>query len=133
MRHDWASLAAWTSTPVGCREGISLTRNNQSRIVLLCSIQLVRELIVRPNAVDFCGWLVHLCRPRPAAIRGDVCASIIRLNHDLAVVRIDPNVVIISVWSSKRKKSLSTINRLEESLGSSIDDLRIRRIYSESC
>ncbi len=112
-------------------ERIRLARDDDGRVVLLRAIQLVGELIVQPDAVELAGHLVQLRRPRAAAVERHVGAAIVRLNHDVAVLRIDPDVVIVAVRCAQQRERLAAVGRFEEALRPGIDDVRIGRIGAE--
>src|SRR5437588_5421277 len=97
MRHDRARLASWACAPISQTHRIGLTGNDYGRVVLLRAVELVRKLIVSPNAVDLRGGLIHLRRPRAPAVERNIRATIVRLNDDVAVFRTDPDVVIVAV------------------------------------
>src|SRR5205814_6863802 len=123
IRHDWASLASWTSAPVSQAHRVGLTGNNDGRVVLLRSVELVRKLIISPNAVDLRGRLIHLRRPLAPTIVRDVRAAIVRLNDDFAVFRTDPNVMIVAVWRAKDRKGLAAVRRFPKTFGAGVDDI----------
>ena len=101
---------------------IGLARDNQRRVVLLRAVKLVRKLVVDPHAVDFCGRLIHLRRPGAAAVGGDVCAAVVRLDHDLAVFRVDPDVVVVAVRRAKRRERFTAVGGFEEAFGARVHE-----------
>src|ERR1041384_1671655 len=104
MRHDRSGFTAWTSAPIGSGEWFSLARNDERRVVLLRAVEFVRKLIVDPDAVNFRGRLIHLRRPRATAVSRNVSATVIRLDHNLTVFGIDPDVVIVAMRCAKRRE-----------------------------
>ena len=131
MRHDRTSFTTWTNAPVDGGERIGLARDDQRRVVLLRAVEFVRKLIVDPDAVDLRRRLVHLRRPGATAVSRDICAAIVRLDHDLAVFGIDPDVVIVAVRRAKRRERFATVGRFEETFGAGVDDVGISRIGAE--
>ena len=77
MGHDWAGLASGTGAPIVAIVWISLAGNNDCGVVLLRAIELVRKLIVKPDAIDLRGWLIQLRGPGAPAIKRNVRAAVI--------------------------------------------------------
>jgi hypothetical protein len=85
-------------------------------------------LDIDPDAVDLRRDLVHLRRPGAPTIERDVGATVVRLDHRLAVVRIDPDVVIVPVRRAERRERPAAIGGLEEALGAGVDDVGVGRV-----
>ena len=66
-------------------------------VVLLRRVQAIRKLIVGIHHVQLRRRLVHLRRPAPSAILGDVRAAVVGLDHDFRIVGIDPDHVVVTV------------------------------------
>ena len=120
VRHDWPSFAAGTGAPVVTRCWISLTGNNDRRVVLLGAVKFVRKLIVDPNAVDLRGGLVQLRRPRSATVGRNIRAAVVRLNQRLTVFRIDPDVVVITMRRAEGGERAPAVSRFEETFGAPV-------------
>src|SRR6266567_7786898 len=117
--------------PVFSRGGISLTGDNDRRVVLLRAVEFVRELVVDPDAIDLRGRLIHLRRPGASAIGGDVGPSVVRLDHYLAVFGVNPDIVIVTVRHAKGDERFAAIDGLEETFGSSVYGVGVGRVSTE--
>ena len=131
IRHDWTRLASWTCAPVSQAHRVGLTGNDYGRVVLLGAVELVRKLIISPNAVDLRGRLIHLRRPRAPTIVRDVRAAIVRLNDDVAVFRTDPNVVVVAMRRAKRRERLAAVRRFPGAFRARVNHVGVRRIGAE--
>src|SRR5258705_7610124 len=131
MRHDWTCFTAWASPPIGRRVRVSLAGDDKSRVVLLRAVESVRKLVVDPNTVDFRSRLIHLGGPRAPAVDRNVGAAVVRLDHDLAILRTDPNVMIVAMWGAQRSKRFAGIEGLKETFGASVNNISVRRIGAE--
>ena len=58
---------------------------------------------------------------------------IVRLDHDLTILGIDPDVVIVAVRCAQGRESFSTVDRLEEPFGAGVNGIGISWISTESC
>src|SRR5206468_4844887 len=117
--------ASRTTSPVVTSKWIRLARDDDRRVVLLGPVQLVRELMIQPHAVELPGHLIQLRRPRPATVERYVGSAVVRLNHDVAVLGTDPDVVVVTMGRSQRRECLAAVDRFEEGLGAGIDDVRV--------
>ena len=85
-------------------------RNSNGRIVLLCSINSIRKMIVRRQSVKLSCWLIHIGTPIFASIKGNLSTSIITNNHSLIIFRRNPQIMMISMRSIVRFVCFSTIS-----------------------
>ena len=78
---DSAALPTWTA---------------QCRVVLLGAAHSIGKVSRRDDVVELRCRLI-LLRPRPAAIKRDIGAAVVALDHALRVVESNPKIVIIAV------------------------------------
>ena len=71
--------------------------HDHRRIVLLRAVDAIRILVVHGHLIDFGGRLVILRTPGAAAIQRNVGAAVVRLHHELRVLRIDPDIVVVAM------------------------------------
>ena len=125
VRNDGAGLAARSTAPVVQGVRIGQAGDDDRRIVLLRTVQLVGEGVVHPDAVDLGRGLVHLCRPGRAPVERDVGAAVVRLDHRLPVERVDPDVVVVAVRGAHPLHGVPAVGGLEEALGAGIDHVGV--------
>src|SRR5207253_11107841 len=63
-----------------------------------------------------------------AAVEGDVGAAVVRVDHALRVVGIDPEVVVVAVGHADRGKSLARVARTKETGVQNVDRFGVLRI-----
>src|SRR5712692_6144025 len=131
MRHDWPRLTSWTSSPIFASSGVWLARNDDRGVVLLSAVESVGELVIQPDAIDFSSWLIQLRRPGATAVERNIGAPVVGLDHDLAVFRIDPDVVIVAMRSAKDRKRLAAVGGFKESFRARVNHVGIRRVGAE--
>ena len=85
------------------------TWNTDACVVLLRRINTIGEFIVNVHAVKLSGKLVINCGPRFSAVIGNTSSTVVALHHALGVIRVDPEVVIITMRSSDFRKISSTV------------------------
>ena len=88
------------------------TRDRYRAVILLAPVDVVREAVVRIDAVKLRRRLVPLCRPRLAGVERDVRATVVGVDHDLVVVGIDPEVVRVTVGYRDSVEGSATVDRL---------------------
>src|SRR5688572_27766788 len=97
MRHDWTGLTAGARLECIRIHRIGDARRDDGRVVLLRTVEVVREFVVQVYLVDLRRDLIHLGRPGLTTIGRDVGAAVVGLHHDAAVGRIYPDVVVVTV------------------------------------
>ncbi len=98
---------------IGLAGAGGLRRDDQCRIVLLRAIEAVGKLVVHRDLVDFGRGLVGLYRPGAATIARHVGAAIIGLHDQLAVLRVDPHIVVVAVRGGLVLEALAAIGGAE--------------------
>ena len=83
--------------------------NSNGRVVLLCTVDSVRETVVRGHSIKLRGWLVHHGSPVGTTILRNLGTAIIGDNHALVVGRINPQVMVVSMRSIRPFKGFTTI------------------------
>src|ERR1019366_3111305 len=66
-------------------------------VVLLRAAHLIRNISCRCHVVELRRGIV-LRGPRLAVVYRDCATAVIRLHHAPRVVRIDPHIVVVTVW-----------------------------------
>ena len=107
---------------------IRLTKNGNGGIVLLPCINPIRELVVCIDAVKLRCWLVHNAGPGFTVVEGDGGATIVAIDHVLVVIRIDPVVMMITVWCGFLFKSHTAVNRFHERRIKYVHDVFVHRV-----
>src|SRR5690606_1157458 len=82
---------------LGNRPRIRAMEYSYCRIVLLCTIDAIRKMIVGNNTVELCGRLVVICGPVFTTIKRNLRPSVITDDHPLIVLRRNPQVVMVAV------------------------------------
>ena len=78
------------------------TGDADSRIVLLCAVDVVRKFVVDRDAIKLRGRLV-LLGPTPAAVEGNIRAAVVALDHAVRIVGRDPQIVVVAVRHGDRR------------------------------
>ena len=86
--------------------------HGDGRVVLLSAIDPIRNLLISRYMVHLRRRLVVDRGPASAAIEGHTGTAVIPLDHALGVVRIDPQIMIISMRHLYLEKGASSIDRL---------------------
>src|SRR6185295_16516449 len=111
-RRDPARLTTTNVVPVTRTDaafGVSAC-DAHSRVVLLCAVDVVWEVVVECDAIELCGWLVLLC-PTPAAVERNIRATVVTLDHAIRIVRCNPQIVVVAVRNTDARESPATIIR----------------------
>ena len=83
-------------------------------IILLSRVEPKRCLVVGNDTVKLCGRLVHDAGPRGATIEGYRGTTVVAVDEVLTVLRVEPHVMVITVWRRSLFEGLSAIDRLHE-------------------
>ena len=75
--------------------------NANRAVVLLCSVEVVEELVIVSNVVELGGRLVVLGGPGLAAIDAHRRPPIITVNHALGINGVDPEGVMVAMRSGQ--------------------------------
>ena len=103
----------------------SATRDRHRGVVLLATVHVVWEPIVRVDAIELGRRLILLGGPRPTAVERDVRPSVIGVDHDVTVGRIDPEVVCVPVRHADVGERPSTVDGPHHGGVQDVDGLRI--------
>src|SRR5260221_7118282 len=129
VRHDIAALPSSNRVPVAeCdRAIIAAARGVDGAAVLLCSIDMVRKLIVYGHVIHLRRGLVVPAAPGLAAVHADAGALVATGDHALRVCRINPQgVIVISAWSAlDGNKRFSAVRRTVECYVGHINCVRV--------
>ena len=96
--------------------------------VLRRAVDPVGELVVHAHPVHLGSRLVQLARPGASPVPGDVRAAVVPLDHDPVVARIDPEVVVVAVWSRDEIEGFAGVVRAVEVTAHHVDPVHIHRI-----
>jgi len=110
-----------------------VTWNPDRRVVLLACIQPVGELIVDIDLIELSSGLVGLRRPGPSSIKGDVRATVVRLDLDQRILRVDPRVVVVPVRRLATLEVHPSVDRFVVPLVIDVDVVRVRRVGHNAC
>ncbi len=83
--------------------------NRHRRVVLLRSIEVIRETVVSDHVIELRRRLVPLIRPTCAAVGAYVGSAVIRFNHAVRIIGINPQAMIVAVRHANRAKSFSAV------------------------
>jgi hypothetical protein len=102
--------------------------NTNSGVILLGSVDPIRELIVGCYMVKLCRRLIILPGPRNSSIITHICSSIVGVYHPLWISGIDPEVVIIPMGDPDRSVGLAPVNRAVKTCVENIDCFLVFRV-----
>jgi hypothetical protein len=83
--------------------------NRNGRIILLSRVKPIRKIIADVHLVELSSGLIVLRGPGFTPIKSHVGSSVIGLNENVRIVRIDPHVMVVSVRNRLRLPGLSGI------------------------
>ena len=109
-------------------EGRQARKNERPARVLLRPVHAIGKLLIGFDLIDLRGGLVHLSGPGDAAVGGDVRPAVIRLDHEVRVVGVDPEIVIVAVRRVQRLESPAAVGGLEEAFIVHEDRVRVLRM-----
>src|SRR5262249_27085670 len=100
LDRDIPALATAWLYPVGGGDGaaVRLARDADRPVVLLRAVHAVRPLVVGAHVIELRGRLVVDGRPGLSAVVRHARTAIVALDHPARVGRIDPEVMIVSMW-----------------------------------
>ena len=136
-RNVGALAAAYIVIPIagpraGRRERTArITRHTDSRVVLLCTADVIRHFVRRGHTIDLRSG-VSLAGPCGAACHRYNRAAIVRFDHATRVARIDPEIVMIGVRRVYCPERLSAIRRLLDREVEDIHRVPVLRVGGES-
>ncbi len=87
----------------------SPVRNPHSAVILLSTINAIREMIVCNHTVKLCSRLIVICGPVFSTIITDLGATIITDDHPVRIVRINPQVMVVSMVCIVGSKCFATV------------------------
>ena len=99
--------------------------NGQGGIILLSAIDPIGILVVHCYLIDLGGRLVVLCGPCFSAIVRYVGATIITLDQQIGIIRVQPYIVVISVGDTHACPSLAPIHGFDQWVGIGIHNIGI--------
>ena len=102
--------------------------NGDRRIVLLTTVNLVFEAVVRHHPIELRRRLIVLTRPALRAVETDIGTTVIGIDHPVRVVGIDPQIVVVAVRHRNRREAASAVDRFHERRVQHVDRIRIVRI-----
>src|SRR6185436_14364882 len=110
---------------------VAATGRSDRPALLLAAVYPIRYLVVGDHVVELRSGLVVPRAPRFSAVDGDRRTLIGREEHDVRIVGIDPNamVVVTAGRALDRSERLATVHRAICRRVSRIDDVRISRIH----
>src|SRR6185369_16129733 len=84
-------------SPIAKSDGavVATALHTRRAALLLTAVNPVRKLIVSDDMVELRGWLVVPGAPGLAAVNTDHTSLVGRQQHDLRILRIDPEGVVI--------------------------------------
>ena len=106
-------------------------RDRNRRVVLLAGIEAVGKLVADIDLIELRGGLVMLARPCLATVERDVGATVIRLDENIRVVRVDPHIVVVAVRRLVTSPRGTRVLGLEIALRHSPKDVRVLRMRFE--
>ena len=80
-------------------------------IVLLCAVYPIRGLIIDIHPIKLRRRLVVDRRPSDTTVVGDIGTPVVPLNHPLVVIWIDPDIMVIPMWSTNTLERTTSIDR----------------------
>src|SRR6266478_5005185 len=108
---DVTALAAANIVPIGTIDGAvrAGTGNANCRVVLLRTVDVIGESIVRSHVVKLRGRLIVNAGPALRAIGRDSGAAVVPVDQALRIGWIDPKPVIVAVRNAQRVKGFPAI------------------------
>src|SRR4029077_8413503 len=116
IRHNVSALAASHIVPM-LPADVAIVRpasNRDCRVVLLCAVNLIEELIVGGNVVELRRGLVVLRRPTLAPIHRDRGTAVVAVDHALRIGGVNPQFVVIAMRSRQKLHAFAPITRAEQ-------------------
>ena len=129
-RRDVAALAAAHGIHFGIARACLRALHTNGAVVLLRTAGLIRKVFRRRDVVELRGGIIFL-GPRRSTVHRDISAAIVRIDHALRIVGIDPKVVIIAVLRPNRAVDLAGVGRFVEAGVQNIKRVAIFRISED--
>ena len=107
---------------------VAHARDCDRAVVLLAAVYEVGEAVVHVDAVELRRRLIPLCGPGVSAVEGDVRPAVVGVDHRLAVIRVDPQIVCISVRHTHHGEVPAPVDRPHHGGVEHVDRLFIQRI-----
>ena len=104
------------------------TRYTDRRVVLLTGVDTKRIEIVRRHPVKLRRRLVHDAGPGFATVKGHRRTTIIGIDHVLVVVRVDPVIVMVTMWRFHLFPGFAAIDRLHHRHVHNVNGIIIHRV-----
>ena len=113
-----------TDTAVPC-----IARNRHRAVVLLAGIESIRILVIGDDSIELRGGLVVDRTPGLAAVKGHICATVIRIDDVVAILRVKPHVVVIAMRRRHLLPILAAVDRLIQARVQRPDGIGIGLVY----
>ena len=114
LDRDVAALGGTRRVAVAPRDGAhaGAARHRDRGVVLLASVDHVRELVVDVEVVELRGRLVVDRRPRVAGGERHPGTAVVGADHAVGILRIDPEAVVVAVGCDELGELVATVDRL---------------------
>src|SRR5262245_5123083 len=86
--------------------------NRDAGVILLRAVHVVRIPAVGSEVIELGGRLVVNGAETVSAVERDVRSTVVALNHPLVVLRVDPEVVVVTVGSGNFGECLAAVGAL---------------------
>ncbi len=106
----------------------SATRDRDRAVVLLATVDVIRESVVHRHAVELGRGLISLGGPGVPAVERHVRAAVVGVDHDLVVVGADPQVVRVTVRHPHVREGSAPVDRLHHRGVEDVDRLLVDRV-----
>ena len=111
---DIGAFAAADGVPVFPTDtgSTDAARDADAGVVLLSAVDPVRKTVVGVDAVELGGGLIFRGGPGDSTVIGDIGAAVVRINHDIRIRWVEPEVVVVTVRSAVFGEGLATVDGL---------------------
>ena len=75
--------------------------------------------------------MIQLRGPGATAVERNIGAAVVGLDHDVSILRIDPDVVIVAMRGAKDRKRLAAVGGFKESFRAGVDHVGVCRVSAE--
>jgi len=127
------STRGWFPISFTDRATLTAAGNSYRRVVLLGTVDSIGKVIVGRDAVKLRGGLVEVGRKIDAVVVGNLCAAIVGHDKSFGIVRVDPQIVMVTVGSADRGEVLAAVIRPMELHIQNVDAVSILRICVDAC
>ena len=107
-RRDVTTFAAAYGIHFAAARAGLLALHANGAVVLLRAAYLIREVLCGGNMIKLRRGKIFR-GPGRAATDRDICAAVIAINHALRIVRIDPKIMIVTMWHAQRSIGFAAI------------------------